>query len=180
MKFDFSSNKAAKSARNAMMTIISIVTLSFNTKDGWSVLATTILGGGATQNQNLLGFKFSAAQLTKAIKEGHARNKRIQPMVSSERTTPCYEYSVVDGVLNVVPVFPADIVPLHEAAGEGFQVKLSHPQGTDASALEIVNALRKYDPKGLDYSNPTKGTLIFSLHCVYNARHLNALASVNA
>ena len=180
MKFDFTSNKAAKAARDGMMTIISIVTLSFNTKDGWSVLATTILGGGATQNKNLLGFKFSAAQLTKAIKEGHARNKRIQPMVSSERTTPCYEYSVVDGVLNVVPVFPDEIVPFHEDALDGFRVKLSHPQGTDASALEIVNALRKYDPKGMDYSNPPKGTLIFSLHCVYNARQLNALASVNA
>ena len=180
MKFDFTSNQAAKAARDAMMTIISIVTLSFNTKDGWSVLATTILGGGATQNKNLLGFKFSAAQLTKAIKEGHARNKRIQPMVSSERTTPCYEYSVVDGVLNVVPVFPDEIVPFHEDALDGFRVKLSHPQGTDASALEIVNALRKYDPKGMDYSNPPKGTLIFSLHCVYNARQLNALASVNA
>ena len=180
MKFDFSSNKAAKAARDGMMTIISIVTLSFNTKDCWSVLATTILGGGATQNKNLLGFKFSAAQLTKAIKEGHARNKRIQPMVSSERTTPCYEYSVVDGVLNVVPVFPDEIVPFHEDALDGFRVKLSHPQGTDASALEIVNALRKYDPKGMDYSNPPKGTLIFSLHCVYNARQLNALASVNA
>ena len=175
MKFDFSSNKAAKSARDAMMTIISIVTLSFNTKDGWSVLATTILGGGATQNKNLLGFKFSAAQLTKAIKEGHARNKRVQPLVASERTTPCYSYELHGNMLIVEPVFPADIVPLHDKAGEGFRVELTQPVGTDASALEVVNALKAYDP-----SEPKRGELIFSQHCVYNAGQLLQLAKALA
>tara|TARA_E500000305_G_scaffold43560_1_gene33698 strand:+ start:1054 stop:1635 length:582 start_codon:yes stop_codon:yes gene_type:complete len=175
MKFNFNSNKAASAARDAMMTIISIVTLSFHVKNGWSVMATTVLGGGVTRNSNFLGFTFSKAELKKAIKEAHARNKRVQPACASERTTPCYSYELQGNMLIVEPVFPADIVPHHDKVGEGFQVKLTHPVGTDASALEIVNALKAYDP-----AEPKRGELIFSQHCVYNAGQLLQLAKALA
>tara|TARA_R110002020_G_scaffold470393_1_gene696244 strand:- start:318 stop:845 length:528 start_codon:yes stop_codon:yes gene_type:complete len=175
MKFNFNSNKAASAARDAMMTIISIVTLSFHVKNGWSVMATTVLGGGVTRDSNLLGFEFTAAQLKKAIKEAHARNKRVQPACASERTTPCYSLELYGNMLIVKPVFPADIVPLHDKAGEGFRVELTQPVGTDASALEVVNALKAYDP-----SEPKRGELIFSQHCVYNAGQLIQLAKALA
>ena len=175
MKFNFSSNKAASAARDAMMTIISIVTLSFNAKNGWSVMASTILGGGVTRDTNLLGFEFTAAQLKKAIKEAHARNKRVQPACTSERTTPCYSLELYGNMLIVEPVFPADIIPLHDKAGEGFRVELTQPVGTDASALEVVNALKAYDP-----AEPKRGEIIFSQHCVYNAGQLIQLAKALA
>jgi hypothetical protein len=72
MKFNFNSNKAAKAARDTMITIISIVTLSFHGKNGWSVVASTLLGGGVVRNKTLLGHSFSKADLKKAIKEAHA------------------------------------------------------------------------------------------------------------
>ena len=175
MKFNFKSNKAASAARDAMMTIISIVTLSFNVKNGWSVMSSTLLGNGVTRDSNLLGFEFTAAQLKKAIKEAHARNKRVQPACASQRTTPCYSYELQGNMLIVEPVFPADIVPLHDKAGEGFRVELTQPVGTDASALEVVNALKAYDP-----SEPKRGELIFSQHCVYNAGQLLQLAKALA
>ena len=175
MKFNFNSNKAAKAARDTLITIMSIVTLSFHGKNGWSVVASTLLGGGVVRNKTLLGHSFSKADLKKAIKEAHARNKRVQPACTSERTTPCYSLELYGNMLIVEPVFPADIIPLHDKAGEGFRVELTQPVGTDASALEVVNALKAYDP-----AEPKRGEIIFSQHCVYNAGQLIQLAKALA
>ena len=175
MKFNFNSSKAAKAARDTMITIMSIVTLSFHGKNGWSVVASTLLGGGVVREKTLLGHSFSKADLKKAIKEAHARNKRVQPACATERTTPCYHLEVVGQTLKVESYFPADIIPHYEGVGEGFQVELTHPAGSDASALEIVNALKAYDPK-----DAKPGDLIFSQHCVYNAAQLRELAKALA
>lgn len=177
MKFNFKSSKAASAARDAMITIISIVTLSFNRKNGWSVVASTLLGGGVTRTSTLLGHAgdFSQADLKKAVKDAHARNKRVQPACASERTTPCYHMDVVGNTLIVESYFPESIVPLHEKAGAGFKVELTSPVGTDARSIEIVNALKAYDPEA-----PKPGQLIFSQHCVFNAgQHLAIAEALN-